>query len=180
MVLPSSPSPLRASGVSSETFRAGMRHLAGAVTVLAASQDDGSLVGLAATAVCSLSAEPAALLACVNRATSLGRIIAPGMAFSVNVLAARHETLARAFGGMLGLEQEARYALAEWRRSETDAPMLADALVSFSCRVSQLIAHASHVIVIGEVERVALAEGASIQPSLVYHHGGFGSVHAAV
>ena len=48
-----------AAGISSEAFRAGMRHLAGAVTVLAASGADGAPIGLAATAVCSLSAEPA-------------------------------------------------------------------------------------------------------------------------
>lgn len=175
-----SPQPVSSSGVSSDAFRLGMRCLAGAVTILAARQSDGSAVGLAATAVCSLSAEPAALLACVNRSTSLGRVMAPGIAFSVNVLGAQHEGLARAFGGMLGLEQAARFALGQWQPSGAGAPVLADALVSFSCRVSQLIGHASHLIVVGEVERVALADGASIQPSLVYHHGGFGRLHAAV
>ena len=77
----SRPARAPAAGISSEAFRAGMRHLAGAVTVLAASGADGAPIGLAATAVCSLSAEPAALLACVNRDTSLGRVIAPGMTF---------------------------------------------------------------------------------------------------
>jgi flavin reductase (DIM6/NTAB) family NADH-FMN oxidoreductase RutF len=169
-----------AAGISSEAFRAGMRHLAGAVTVLAASGADGAPIGLAATAVCSLSAEPAALLACVNRDTSLGRVIAPGMAFSVNVLGAGHERLARAFGGMLGLDQEARFALGAWSRPDGQTPVLDDALVSFSCRVFQLIEHASHLIVIGAVERVTPAEGAALQPSLVYHHGNFGSLHATV
>lgn len=165
-------------GISSDAFRAGMRHLAGAVTVLAASGADGAPVGIAATAVCSLSAEPAALLACVNRDTSLGRVIAPGMAFSVNVLAARHEQLARAFGGMLGLDQPARFALGRWSRPDGHAPVLDDALVSFSCRASQLIEHASHLVVIGTVERVAPADDAAFQPSLVYHHGNFGSLAA--
>ena len=87
----------------------------------------------------------------------------------------------RAFGGsMLGLDQEARFALGAWSRPDGQTPVLNDALVSFSCRVFQLIEHASHLIVIGAVERVTPAEGAALQPSLVYHHGNFGSLHATV
>ena len=168
-----------AAGISSEAFRAGMRHLAGAVTVLAASGADGAPIGLAATAVCSLSAEPAALLACVNRDTSLGRVIAPGMTFPSTCWAPAMSGW-RAFGGMLGLDQEARFALGAWSRPDGQTPVLNDALVSFSCRAFQLIEHASHLIVIGAVERVTPAEGAALQPSLVYHHGNFGSLHATV
>ena len=58
----------------------------------------------------------------------------------------------RAFGGMLGLDQEARFALGAWSRPDGQTPVLNDALVSFSCRVFQLIEHASHLIVIGAVE----------------------------
>ena len=71
----------------------------------------------------------------------------------------------RAFGGMLGLDQEARFALGAWSRPDGQTPVLNDALVSFSCRVFQLIEHASHLIVIGAVERVTPAEGAALQPS---------------
>lgn len=172
------PQAVGTTGISSESFRAAMRQLAGAVTLLAASGPDGTPVGMAATAVCSLSAEPATLLVCINRSTSLGRAIAPCMPFSVNILGAQHEKLAQAFGGMLGLGQAGRFAMGRWRVAQAGAPVLTDALVSFSCRVTQLIEHTSHLIVIGLIEHAEQAEGACVQPSLIYHRGAFVQLHA--
>ena len=52
--------------VNSDDFREGMRQLAAGVTIVTTSIGD-QRIGLTATAVCSLSAEPPMLLACVNR-----------------------------------------------------------------------------------------------------------------
>jgi flavin reductase len=173
--------PHRGSGVATPAeFRQGMRHLAGAVTVVAARLADGSPIGIAMTAVCSVSAEPAALLVCVNRTTSLGRNIAAGMPFSVNVLGAGHEVLARAFGGMLGLDQSARFAIGDWRDAPNGAPSLADAPAVFGCHATHLVDHASHIIVIGHVDCVTVAEHASDLSTLIYLNGAFGHVDAAV
>ncbi|MDR3098817.1 MAG: flavin reductase family protein [Paraburkholderia sp.] len=163
------------AAVDATTFRQGMRHLVGAVNVLAARLRDGAPVGLTATAVCSLSAEPPALLACVNRASTLGNAIAIGMDFSVNVLGAHHEALARAFGGMAGIDQRGRFALGEWHAGKDGPPLLADALVAFVCRVVQTVEHGSHCVVIGQVEQVALpAIHGAIRSNLVYRNGSFG------
>lgn len=167
--------PERIAPANADAFRQAMRHLSGAVTVVAARLPDGAPAGLAATAVCSVSAEPAALLTCLNRSTVLGGMIAAGMPFTVNVLAAHHETLARAFGGMAGLDQAGRFALGHWIDTPAGTPMLADALVGFACRVSQTVQHGSHLVVIGDVEHVALPHPeAGATPNLVYHNGAFG------
>ncbi|MEW9586204.1 flavin reductase family protein [Paraburkholderia sp. DGU8] len=163
------PSPL----ATAADFRQGMRRLAGAVTVIAARPEDGSPRGLAATAVCSVTTEPAALLACVNQTSSLGSLIAVGLPFTVNVLGAHHEELARAFGGMLGMDQPSRFQLGDWREAPNGAPMLADALVSFACHVSRTVEFSSHVIVIGEVEHVAVHEDGAPLANLIYHNGAF-------
>lgn len=154
-------------------FRRGMRRLAGGVTIVAARLEDGSPCGLAATAVCSVTTDPAALLTCVNRSSSLGGVIAEGMPFTVNVLAAHHEELARAFGGMLGLDQAARFQSGDWREAHNGAPVLADALVSFACRVTKTVEVSSHLVVIGEVEHVGMPEDDTALTHLIYHNGAF-------
>ena len=63
-----------------------MRHLAGAVTVIATGAP-GHRFGLTATAVCSLSDEPPTLLVCVNRPASAHDVISRNGNFSVNLLA---------------------------------------------------------------------------------------------
>ncbi|QGZ66011.1 flavin reductase family protein [Paraburkholderia acidisoli] len=172
MSLFENPAEPRAFAPADE-FRRGMRRLAGGVTIVAARLADGSPCGLAATAVCSVTTEPAALLTCVNRSSSLGSVIAEGMPFTVNVLAAHHEELARAFGGMLGLDQTARFLAGDWREAHNGAPRLADALVSFTCRVARTVDVSSHLVVIGEVEHVNLPEDDAARPHLIYHNGTF-------
>lgn len=160
-----------AGTASPDRFRQGMRRLVGGVTVVAARLADGSRAGLAATAVCSVSAEPAALLVCVNQSSTLGRALAVDLPFSVNVLAAGHEALARAFGGMAGLGQHERFSLGAWHDGTSGAPRLADAQACFECRVTHLVACGSHQVVIGQVEHVTL--GHATTGALAYHEGAF-------
>lgn len=142
-------------------FRSGMRRLVGAVTAIAARMPDGSPVGLAATAVCSVSTEPPTLLVCVNQTSSLGKVIQVGQAFSVNLLGADHEFLARSFGGMTGLTQAERFAEGTWN-FDGEAPVLHGAVATFECRVTDAHVSGSHYILMGAVQSVRLGEeGAS-------------------
>ncbi len=89
------PSP-RASLIA---FRRGMRALPGAVCVIAANGVDGAPIGLTATSVTSLSADPPSLLVCVNRGAQIAAALSAGAHFSVNLLAAGQQEVAEAFGG---------------------------------------------------------------------------------
>jgi flavin reductase (DIM6/NTAB) family NADH-FMN oxidoreductase RutF len=147
-----------------------MRRLVGAVTAVAARMPDGSPVGLAATAVCSVSAEPPTLLVCVNQSSSLGKVIGVGHAFSVNLLRAEHEPLARSFGGMTGLDQAQRFALGAWD-CQGPIPLLRDAAATFECRVTHAHESGSHFVLMGAVEAVHLGDEAC--GALGYLNGGF-------
>lgn len=156
------------------SFRNGMRRLVGAVTAIASRMPDGTPVGLAATAVCSVSVDPPTLLVCVNTTSSLGRAVAVGQSFSVNVLGADQESLARAFGGMTGLTQAQRFELGGWDMESGCVPVLRDAEATFECRVSSAQVSGSHYILLGTVERVRTAQGEG--GALGYLNGGFVSV----
>lgn len=162
---PPAPRP----GLEAEAFRAGMRHLAGAVTVIATGAP-GERYGLTATAVCALSDDPATLLVCVNRSASAHDVISRNRSFSVNLLADDQEPVAARFAGRAGLKGEARFAGGDWQPLVTGAPTLVDAVARFDCEVTQEHVFASHTIFIGRVVAAAARDGAE---PLIYLRGAF-------
>ncbi len=72
-----------------DLFRQGMRRLAGACTIItsvAPGQGREGWAGMTATAVASVTADPARLLICVNRSTWAHGIISQSRILGVNVL----------------------------------------------------------------------------------------------
>ncbi|MEX3967848.1 flavin reductase family protein [Paraburkholderia sp. EG286B] len=158
--------------IDSSLFRAGMRRLAGACTVIASRGESGR-AGLTATAVCSVSAEPARLLVCVNKSVFAHTVIVESGRLSVNVLAAHQEGIARRFAGMVAnVAGEDRF-LGEgtWREGKFGIPILEGTLVSFGCRVVEQIEAISHTVFTCEVVEVCCDEE-STSP-LVYFEGNF-------
>ncbi len=157
-------------------FKKGMRQLAGGVT-LVTTLWNGERGGLTATAVCSVSAEPPQLLACVNKAASAHDLIIASGIFCVNLLASNHVKLAWRFSGQDSIEGDARFKDGTWRKLVTGAPVLTDALASFDCKTVRHIEASSHTIFIGAIVDVAVSGG---RP-LIHADGGFlTDLHAAV
>lgn len=151
--------------VPTTDFIAGMRRLAGGVTIVTARLGDVR-AGLTATSVCSLTAEPPRLLACVHRdADAHGLIIASGH-FGLNVLTSLQQGLADHFGGRDSSHGPSRFGEGKWIAGRTGVPLLVDAAATFECRLCETLAASTHTIFIGEVEALRTVEGAS---GLVYH-----------
>jgi flavin reductase (DIM6/NTAB) family NADH-FMN oxidoreductase RutF len=149
--------------VSAEEFRQGMRRLGGAVNIVTASDGD-VWAGLTATAVTSLSAEPPRLLACINRQGITYDIVSRGRTLAVNVLGCRHQPLAMRFAGLSGEPENERFGDGDWVQGVTGAPLLADALVGFDCRVESILDAGSHAIVIGNIVAVRRGSGEADDP----------------
>lgn len=137
-------------GMEAESYRALMRHQAGAVTVIAAGLP-GSRAGLTATAVSSLSDNPPTLLVCVGRHTGAHEVISSVGAFSVNLLASDQQEIARRFAGESGLHGEARFEDLAWRTMTTGAPVLGQSLASLDCELLESHGFTTHSIFIGRV-----------------------------
>jgi flavin reductase (DIM6/NTAB) family NADH-FMN oxidoreductase RutF len=163
------PTPAGEEPGASLAFRAAMRKLAGAVSVLTVGQGKARN-GLTATSVSSLSVEPPTLLICVNRGASSFAPLLAERTFAINVLRPHHEAIADRFAGKGGLKGPARYEGADWTRLETGAPVLADALAAFDCELEDAIERHSHVIVIGRVVASRITENAD---PLLYWAGGY-------
>ncbi len=142
---------MHAKPVDAEQFKLGMRTLAGAVNIIT-SMHAGHRYGMTATAVCSATADPPTVLACINKLATTHGAVAKSGVFCVNVLRAEDWELSTGFSG--AQSGEARFKSHGWTRLATGAPVLIDALVSFDCRVVKKLVHGTHTIFLGQVEQV--------------------------
>jgi flavin reductase len=136
-------------------FKAGMRSLAGAVNIITSSHG-GRRYGMTATAVCSATADPPTVLACINKLATTHAAVAKSRVFCVNVLRAEDWELSTTFSG--AQTGESRFKTRDWTRLATGSPVLIDALVSFDCRVVKQMAHGTHTIFLGQVEQVLFGQ----------------------
>ena len=156
-------------GVDLAAFRAGMRALAGTVTVLT-TVHVGRRSGLTATAVCSLSAEPPRLLACVNQRGASYAAFAASRRLAINVLAEGQFAIAEIFAGQGGPGSD-RFAAGEWRDGEAEGlPLLEGAVSTFECRMAEMIDALTHAILIGDI--MAVRTNPDLRP-LLYCDGRF-------
>jgi len=155
--------------VDGALFKEGMRQLTAGVTIVTTAIGNEHR-GLTATAVCSLSAEPPTLLACVNREAGAHDPTLQSRVFCVNLLAAHHRDLAALFANPDNVEE--RFESGEWGVLESGAPVLMDSLASFDCILGQTMRADTHTVLTGRVQAVRL--DGSLEP-LLYSRGAFGS-----
>jgi flavin reductase (DIM6/NTAB) family NADH-FMN oxidoreductase RutF len=148
-------------------FKGAMRRLAATVTIVTGGQP-GHHGGFAATAVCSVSADPPALLVCVNRSASLHASLTMGSLFCVNLLHGAHTELSQVFGGKVVPEE--RFKFGDWDHDADNIPYLLDAQANVFCAVDALMPYGTHTIVVGKVRHVRLH--GEIAP-LIYSDGRF-------
>jgi len=154
----------------SAAFRHAMRALSSGVAIIACGEGEAR-VGCTITSLASLSLAPPTLFVCLARSSSTLAGLRTVGAFSISLLAARHEALAHRFSGHGGAHGARRFEGAKWTTLSTGAPVLADAIGAFDCLTEEIIDRHSHAIVLGAV--VSLSEGVE-EPALVHRRGGYG------
>ncbi len=151
-------------------FKEGMRQLTAGVSIVTTAIGV-ERCGLTAIAVCSLSAEPPTLLACVNREAGAHDPTLQSRVFCANVLATQHLDLARLFANSQITAAE-RFESGDWGTLETGAPVLMDSLASFDCILGQTMRADTHTVLTGRVQAARCDE--KLEP-LLYSRGAFGS-----
>src|SRR5580704_3801764 len=151
--------------IESPAFREAMSRLGAAVHIVTTAGPAGK-TGFTATAVCSVTDQPAMLLVCLNRRSNSAPLVAQNGVFCVNTLGAAESNLADIFAGRSGVHLEERFSVGEWITLKTGSPVLTTAVVAFDCRTIDIKAVASHNVLFGAVEAVRLGPAG---PALVYH-----------
>ena len=153
-------------------FRDAMRQLAsGVCLVTSGSGDERS--GLMATSVSSLSADPATVLVCVDRASSGYRAFQSHGEFAVSVLGADQREIVDRFAGGSGLRGADRFREWRWGVLPGGASYLAGSVAVFDCEAVERIERHAHAIVIGHVRRVLVGDGSG---ALVRWRGAYDQV----
>jgi flavin reductase (DIM6/NTAB) family NADH-FMN oxidoreductase RutF len=152
---------------SPDHFRAAMRHLVGAVSVITVGRGS-DITGMTVTSVSSLSIDPPTLIVAINRASSTWPVLKRYGVFGLSVLTSDQIEIAERFSGKHGLKGRERFAGGEWIARGPSAPLLVGAAAAIDCEVEDVIERHSHAIVVGRVRDLISSKYAS---ALAYWHG---------
>ena len=158
---------------TADAFKAAFRDHPAGVALITGTTPHGP-VGLTASSVASVSAEPAALSFSVTRATgSAGALLAVDSVV-VHFLGSQHVDVARAFAR----SGQPRFTPEQgWSQLATGEPWLADSPAALRCRTLHVVQVGGSSLVVAEVLDVFLGDQA---PSLVYRDRRFHRLdHAA-
>ncbi len=149
--------------VTRSDFRDAMARFGAAVSVVTTDGPAGRR-GFTASAVCSVTDDPPTLLVCVNRANDSHRALLKNGVLCVNTLAAGQQQLSALFSDPQ-VDQDRRFAAGTWFALATGAPVLEGGVVSFDCRLAQVVEVGTHTVMFARVEAV---RHGSVHDGLIY------------
>jgi flavin reductase (DIM6/NTAB) family NADH-FMN oxidoreductase RutF len=152
--------------IDPDSYRSVLGRFASGITVVTTLDPEGRDVGLTVSAFCSVSLKPPLVQVCVDHAASAHAALLLSTQFAVNILAAEQEALSRRFATA---ESTRRFEGLGYRRGESGAVLLEDALAHLECRLVQRLDAGDHTLFIGEVE---VASARDARP-LLYYRGGY-------
>ena len=155
--------PDRPTSLDTGTFRRTMGLLATGVTVIT-TRLNGSIHGMTASAVTSVSLEPLLVLVAIDRRHRMCNIIQEAGEFAINILTAYQQEIARHFAGAHTAAQPVTLQFESDPDSGT--PCIHDSLASICCRVDRVLDGGDHIIVLGLVVRFHAA--GPTRPPLLY------------
>lgn len=143
--------------VSRQDFRDAMARLGAAVNIITTDGVAGK-GGITATAVCSVTDDPATLLVCLNRTSPRSALFLANGILCVNTLSAGQQAVSNAFSAPSDkLDMAARFAAGHWGSLATGAPVLEGAAASFDCRIAEVMEQGTHSVVFASVQAVRFA-----------------------
>lgn len=129
-----------------EAFRTVMGSFASGVTVVTTRTPDGEPHGLTCSAVCSVSADPPLLLACIRTPSRTLDVLRESGVFAVNFLDARARDISRRFSG----REPDKFRGVPWHPGAArGVPVLDRVLAHAECSTLEFIEAGDHVVVIG-------------------------------
>jgi flavin reductase (DIM6/NTAB) family NADH-FMN oxidoreductase RutF len=154
------------SPIDPRDFRNALGTYATGVTVITAAGADGKPYGITCNSFASVSLNPPLVLwSLVLYSSSLGAF-ENASHFAVSVLGASQQELANRFAK----SSYDKFAGVEWRPGLGNAPILADSVANFQCRVANRYYGGDHVIFLGAVE----AYSYNRKEPLLFARGGYG------
>ncbi|WP_213014863.1 flavin reductase [Acinetobacter rathckeae] len=154
--------------ITQDDFRNAVAHLSAAVNVVT-TDGAGGLAGFTASAVCSLTDNPAMLLVCLQKKSSAYQAVKTNGVVCINTLGINNLELCKTFSSKKTMQH--RFDDIQWQTSTTGSPVLQEAVVCFDCTVVEFKNVETHDILLCKVEDIQY--GNISQPALVYYNRKF-------
>jgi flavin reductase (DIM6/NTAB) family NADH-FMN oxidoreductase RutF len=160
--------PGHGTTANSDAFRTAMRRVIAGVTVIT-TRHDGKPWGMTVSAFTPVCMEPPTLLVCVNSKTVTADDIQRDRRFAVNVLSQSQREVSKICSRPGEQKFLDAHVIDEAEVvARTSMPVLRESLVTFDCRVADLMLSGTHIIAIASVEAVVAPD--DLEP-LLYGQG---------
>lgn len=132
-----------------DQFKSALRHHANTVHVISSAGMERRHA-MTATAVGSMSIEPASMYVSVNCKTGLHELLQAGHPFAINTLSDQQQVVAQACSQPP--TGDARFSIGEWNTwKDTDLPLLRDTVSSIVCKPEATLRFTTHTLFVGTV-----------------------------
>lgn len=145
-------------------FISAMRKAVSTVCVVTTDGPSGRF-GVTVSAMTSVTADPPAVLVCINKGNFVIPAVMGNGCFGVNFLRHDQKDIAEIFAGRTPSPGKDRFSCAAWSTLVTGSPMLDGSVAGFDCNLAERAEFGSHTLFIGSVVDAKSGED---QP-LVYH-----------
>ena len=144
--------------ITASAFTSALSQAANGVSVVTTSHE-GMEAGLTVSSMCSVCADPALLLVCVNLDNEFCTLTDKSGRFAVNILPSHCMELAMVFAGLSDQPEQSRFQTGHWTTLSTGAPVLSNALVALDCELDSSLVKGSHRVFFGKVVDVRTTSG---------------------
>ncbi|NND89994.1 MAG: flavin reductase [Granulosicoccus sp.] len=152
------PDNFERPGITASAFTSALSQAANGVSVVTTALDDLK-AGLTVSSMCSVCADPALLLVCVNLENEFCTLADRSGHFAVNILSSHGVELATVFAGLSDSPVQSRFDTGHWTRLTTGSPILSNALVALDCKIDSSQVKGTHRVFFGKVVDVRTTSG---------------------
>lgn len=152
-------------GADPSAFREAMARFPTGVAIVTTHDADGAPVGFTASSFCSVSLDPPLVLVCLARSARSYPVFAGSRRFAISILQSTQVELAQRFSSKI----PDRFAIGGFVHTRRGSIVLEEALAVVECSVDSRHEAGDHVIMVGGVDQVLLADQG--KPAVYFDRG---------
>lgn len=150
---------MNSSLLSSAVFRQALGRFATGVTVVTAERAPGQVHGMTANSFTAVSLDPLLILVCVDKQARMLAVLDRTQRFGVSILKAGQRAISEFFALPEQDPAVERALGVRFHWTPSGIPVLAEALVQLTCRVTSSQVAGDHTIFLAEVDSAEVFEG---------------------
>ena len=153
-----------------QTFRQAWGKFATGVSIVTTADSDGSVHGMTANGINSVSLDPLLVLVCAGHTTASYPLISESRRFAINILSTEQQAIAEYYARPT--DQKTGDLDIPISQTERGGYLVDGSLAQMDCRVVSEHVSGDHTIFIGEVEEINVGDGSP----LLFFEGRFGQI----